>query len=88
MHGSGPNNRQYGIEQFVGSAWLGAGNGRARRATTDARGENAFFRFKTMFGDRMRARGADAQAVEVRLACNMLNQMTELGRPESYAIES
>ena len=52
------------------------------------RGENAFFRFKTIFGHRVRARGADAQAVEVRLACNMLNQMTELGRPESYAIES
>ncbi|MHC4898441.1 MAG: IS5 family transposase [Planctomycetota bacterium] len=53
-----------------------------------ARGENAFFRFKTMLGDRMRARGTDAQAVEARLACNILNQMTELGRPESYAIES
>ncbi len=26
-----------------------------------SRGENAFFRFKTIFGDRMRARGADAQ---------------------------
>jgi len=52
-----------------------------------ARGENAFFRFKTIFGDRMRARGTDAQAVEARLACNILNQMTELGRPESYAIE-
>ncbi len=53
-----------------------------------ARGENAFFRFKTIFGDRLRSRGADAQAVEARLACNLLNRMTELGRPESYAIES
>ena len=51
-----------------------------------ARAENAFFRFKTIFGDRMQARGADAQAVEARLACNILNQFTELGRPESYAI--
>ncbi len=24
--------------------------------------------------------------VETRLACNVLNQMTELGRPESFAI--
>ncbi len=40
-----------------------------------------------IIGDRMRARGADAQFVEARLACNMLNRMTELGRPESYAIE-
>ena len=51
-----------------------------------ARAENAFFRFKTIFGDRMQARGVDAQAVEARLACNILNQFTELGRPESYAI--
>ena len=52
------------------------------------RAENAFFRFKTIIGDRLRARGADAQAVEARLACNMLNRMTELGRPKSYAIEN
>jgi IS5 family transposase len=53
-----------------------------------ARGENAFFRLKTIFGDRMRSRGASAQLVEARLACNMLNRMTEHCRPESYAIES
>ncbi len=53
-----------------------------------ARAENAFFRYKTILGDRMRSRGADAQAVEARIACNLLNRMTELGRPESYAIES
>ena len=52
------------------------------------RAENAFFRFKTIIGDRLRARGADAQAIEARLACNMLNRMTELGRPKSYAIEN
>jgi hypothetical protein len=49
--------------------------------------ENAFFRFKTIIGDRMRARGPDAQKVEARIACNMLNRMTELGRPKSFAIE-
>ena len=53
-----------------------------------ARAENSFFRYKTIFGDRMRSRDADAQVVEARLACNILNQMTELGRPESYAIGS
>ena len=52
-----------------------------------ARAENAFFRFKTILGDRMRSRGADAQAVEARLACDIVNRMTELGRPKSYAIE-
>ncbi len=45
------------------------------------------FRYKAILGDRMRSRGADAQAGEARIACNILNRMTELGRPESYAIE-
>ena len=34
----------------------------------------------------MRARGEEAQRVEAVIACNILNRMTELGRPESYAI--
>jgi len=52
-----------------------------------ARAENAFFRFKTILGDPLRARGSSAQEVEARLGCNMLNRMTELGRPRSFAIE-
>ena len=50
--------------------------------------ENAFFRFKSIVGDRMRSRGADTQFVDAQLACSMLNRMTELGRPKSYAIEA
>ncbi len=52
-----------------------------------ARAENTFFRLKSIFGDRLRARGGNAQSTEARLVCNMLNRMTELGRPASYAIE-
>ncbi len=48
--------------------------------------ENAFFRLKTIHWDRMRARGEDAQQVEAVIACNILNRVTEFGRPESYAI--
>lgn len=51
-----------------------------------ARVENAFFRLKTILGDRMRARSKDAQLVEAAVACNILNRMSEPGRPESYAI--
>ena len=58
----------------------------SRSASVSSRNENAFFRYKTVFGDRMRSRGADAQAAEARLACNMLNRLTELGRSESYAM--
>jgi hypothetical protein len=53
-----------------------------------ARVENSFFRYKTILGSRLRARGPHAQAVEARLACNILNRMTELGRPASFAIGS
>ena len=48
--------------------------------------ENAFFRYKSIIGDRLRARHSKAQEAEALLACNILNRMTELGRPDSYAI--
>ncbi len=35
---------------------------------------------------RMRARGDRTQQNEVVIACNILNRMTELGRPESYPV--
>lgn len=52
------------------------------------RAENTFFRFKAILGDRLRARDADAQSVEARLACNILNRTTELGMSASYAVGS
>ena len=51
-----------------------------------ARVENASFRYKSMIGDRLRARHPGAQETEVAIACNNLNRMTELGRPASLAI--
>ena len=48
--------------------------------------ENAFFRYKSIIGDRLRARDPRAQATETLIACNVLNQMFELGRPKSVAI--
>ena len=51
-----------------------------------ARAENASFRYKSIIGDRLRARHSRAQAVEATIACNILNRMTELGRPASTAI--
>ena len=50
-----------------------------------ARAENAFFRYKSLIGDRLRARHSTAQEAEASIACNILNRMTELGRPVSYA---
>jgi len=53
-----------------------------------ARVENAFFRYKSIISDRLRARGQRAQAVEARLACNALNRLIEIGAPTSIAIGS
>jgi hypothetical protein len=51
-----------------------------------ARVENAFFRYKSVIGDGLRARSAGGREVEASLACRVLNRMTALGRPESSAI--
>ena len=47
-----------------------------------ARGENAFFRYKSIIGAGLRARTPGAQVTETLLACNALNRMTEFGRPD------
>jgi len=51
-----------------------------------ARVENTFFRYKSIIGDRLRARHPKSQEAEALIACNILNRMTDLGRPESFAI--
>jgi len=53
-----------------------------------ARVENAFFRYKSIVGDRLRARHPKSQKAEAIIACNVLNRMMGLGRPESFAIAS
>jgi IS5 family transposase len=51
-----------------------------------ARVENTFFRHKTTIGPELRARHPQAQESEAIIACNVLNRMMGLGRPESSAI--
>jgi hypothetical protein len=51
-----------------------------------ARVENAFFRYKSIIGHGLHARSPAGQETEAVLACNILNQMTQRGRPASYAI--
>lgn len=48
--------------------------------------ENTFFRWKTIFGDRLRSRVEARQHTEVRIMASVLNRMFALGMPESYAI--
>jgi hypothetical protein len=51
-----------------------------------ARAENAFFRYKSIIGDGLRARSPGGQRGEAILGCQILNRMTDLGRPASYSI--
>jgi hypothetical protein len=51
-----------------------------------ARVENTFFRYKSIIGDRLRARHPRAQESEALMACNVLNRMADLGMPESLEI--
>ena len=48
--------------------------------------ENTFFRYKRLIGGRLRPLDPGGQAVEVRLGCNVLNRMLELGAARSIAI--
>ena len=51
-----------------------------------ARVENTFFRYKTIIGDRLRARHPKSREAEAIIACNILNRMITLGRPVSCKI--
>ena len=51
-----------------------------------SRVENTFFRYTSIIGDGLRARSPAGQGSEAVLGCEILNRMTELGRPVSYRI--
>ena len=51
-----------------------------------ARVENSFFRYKSVFGGGLKARHGKAQRREAAIGCHILNRMAALGRPSSYAI--
>jgi Transposase DDE domain len=47
--------------------------------------ENTLFRWKTIFGDRLRSRADARQRTEARIIASALNRMLWLGMPDSYA---
>ena len=51
-----------------------------------SKAENAMYRFKTLFGSSLWARTMENQRVEARIKSRVLNRMTTLGMPESYAV--
>lgn len=50
--------------------------------------ENQFYRYKTIFGEKLQARKFKNQDIESRLKLFLLNRMTQLGMPEYIAIKS
>lgn len=48
--------------------------------------ECAFFRLKTIFGDKLRSREFHRQGVEAFVRCRAMNRMTMLGMPDSYKV--
>ncbi len=76
-------------EGGAGVAYQRLGRRRWKKASgyqRQARVENAVFRYKSIIGDGLRARTPGGRQTETLLACNVLNRMTELGRPASYSI--
>lgn len=48
--------------------------------------ETAMFRIKTIFGDKLNARNFKNQITESMISLSILNTMTKLGMPDSYAV--
>jgi hypothetical protein len=48
--------------------------------------ENAFFRLKTIFGERLASRLAENQRAEALIKCMLLNKMSQVGMPKSVAV--
>ena len=59
---------------------------KSSRYHQQARVENAFFRYKSIIGGALRAQTPGGQTAEALLASNILNAMTDMGRPACYAI--
>ncbi len=69
------------IEEIGRRAWLKESGYRQQ-----ARAENAFFRWKSMLGDRLRSKHFEAQRREAMIGCGVLNRMFELGKPRCQAV--
>ena len=48
--------------------------------------ENTFARYKRTFGGGLRAKCEASQERETMIACQLLNRMRKLGRPQSYPV--
>ena len=58
----------------------------ATGSTRQSLAENAFSRFKALFGGKLCARKFESQQVEASIKCAVLNRMTALGMPQSARV--
>ena len=49
--------------------------------------ETAMYRLKQLMGSELSSRTFSRQAVEIFVRCKAINIMTELGMPETYAVD-
>ncbi len=45
------------------------------------------YRWKIIYGDKLRSRITEQQIVEANIKCKLLNKMTLLGMPKSYVVK-
>ncbi|MCH8039135.1 MAG: hypothetical protein IH977_02170 [Nitrospinae bacterium] len=69
------------IQQQGRCAWRVASG-----CTRQSLAENAVFRFKALFGPKLRARRFENQKAEGLMKCDIFNRMTSLGMPVSERI--
>lgn len=50
--------------------------------------ENGYLRYKSILGDRLRDRHAQAQETEALISCNIRNRISEIGMPVSSALRN
>jgi len=49
--------------------------------------ENAFYRLKTIFTEKLRSRTEERQTTEALIRCAVMNRLTGLGMPDSYVVD-
>ena len=49
--------------------------------------ENAFYRLKAIFSEKLRSRTEERQTTEALIRCAVMNRLTSLGMPDSYVVE-
>lgn len=52
-----------------------------------SKAETIMYRWKTIYGDKLSSRTQQHQIAEVNIKCKLLNKMTTLGMPHSYAVK-